>query len=45
MTLFQEVNIKKKKKKRELTKLTVEENSGNLAVTEYCNLAHDLFGL
>lgn len=44
MTLFQEVNIKKKKK-RELTKLTVEENSGNLAVTEYCNLAHDLFGL
>ena len=44
MTLFQEVN-KKKKKKRELTKLTVEENSGNLAVTEYCNLAHDLFGL
>lgn len=44
MTLFQEVNIKKKKK-RELTKLTVEENSGNLAVTEYCNLAHDIFGL
>ena len=43
MTLFQEVKIKKKK--RELTKLTVEENSGNLAVTEYCNLAHDLFGL
>ena len=44
MTLFQEVNTKKKKK-RELTKQTVEENTRKLAVTEYCNLAHDLFGL
>lgn len=37
--------VSRSKLKREMTKLTVEVNSGNLAVTEYCNLVHDLFGL